>query len=166
MRRNIILYLFIFSLLINVFTYIYFSEQHKYEIRRNEVLEKRVTTLKDSVTTNELQLESANYFALENNQNAKNYYNGQDIEQIKIKVRDGIYAKNAEPNGNPLVQYPPMNDKPFTIDNIKVLNHRWVIADFTNGNINGEVILKYFVEDNGDITFETAETLLYPLTAN
>lgn len=144
----------------------YFSEQHKYEIRRNEVLEKRVTTLKDSVATNELQLESANYFALENNQNAKNYYNGQDIEQIKIKVRDGIYAKNAEPNGNPLVQYPPMNDKPFTIDNIKVLNHRWVIADFTNGSINGEVILKYFVEDNGDITFETAETLLYPLTAN
>lgn len=144
----------------------YFSEQHKYETRRNEEFEKRVLILKDSIATNELQLESANYFALENNQNAKNYYSGQDIEQIKIKVRDGIYAKNVEPNGNSLVQYPPMNGKPFKIDNIKVLNHRWVIADFSNGSIFGEVILKYFLEDNGEITFETAETLLYPLTAN
>ncbi len=144
----------------------YFSEQHKYEVRRNESLEKRITTLKDSIAGNELQLESANYFALENNQNAIEYYSGKDIEDIKIKVRDAIYAKNAEANGNSLVQYPPIDGKPFRIDNIKLLNHRWVIADFSNGSAWGEVILKYFVEDNGEITFEPAEILLYPLRAN
>jgi hypothetical protein len=44
---------------------------------------------------------------------------------------------------------------------VKVLNHRWIIADFSDGEYWGEVLLKYFVNDDQTITFEINQSLLY-----
>ncbi|MDQ5928488.1 MAG: hypothetical protein QG594_262, partial [Bacteroidota bacterium] len=44
---------------------------------------------------------------------------------------------------------------------VKILNHRWIIADYSNGELWGEVLLKYFVDDNENITFEVNQTWLY-----
>ena len=44
---------------------------------------------------------------------------------------------------------------------VKVLNHRWIIADFSDGEIWGEVLLKYFVNDDNSISFEVNQSLLY-----
>ena len=164
MKKNLFLYLFIFSLLINVFTYMYFTNKQKFEDGRITTVQQQVKVLKDSLQTQQDNMRSANYFSLANNNNAIEYYKEYEPAQIEIKVRDGIYAKNINPQGNPLVEYPPMEGKAFTISKIKVLNHRWVIVDFTNGLRWGEAIIKYFVEDDGSITFETAETTLYPFT--
>lgn len=166
MKKNLFLYLFIFSLLINIFTYVYFSNRQEYEGGRIETLEKRITVLKDSVEDLAIKYEDAGYFALENNTNARDYFMGEDIDKLAIKVRDGIYALNANEQGNPLVEYPVMDGRRFSINKIKVLNNRWVIADFSNGSTWGEVIIKYFIEDDGTVTYETAETLLHTNTMN
>lgn len=158
MKKNLFLYLFIFALLINVFTYMYFSSKQKFDDGRVEKMHTRVKSLKDSIVT----LSDANYFSLESNGSAKrNLVEGQDIDQLIIKIRDGILAKNDPETGNPLVGYPAMNGKAFIIGKLKVLNDRWVIADFSNNRIDGQVIIKYFLEEDGKITFETAETVLY-----
>ena len=49
----------------------------------------------------------------------------------------------------------------FIINKVKVLNHRWIIADFSDGEIWGEVLLKYFVNDDNSISFEVNQSLLY-----
>lgn len=162
MKKNLFLYLFIFSLLINVFTYMFFSNKQKYEDARIEKMTANVTAAKDSLSAEKQKMVAENYFSLENNDNAKAYFEGQDINAIVIKVRDAIYKQNVNPAGNPLVGYPAMDGgKVFTVAKIKVLNHRWVIADFSNGLRWGEVMLKYFVEEDGSITFEKGETVLY-----
>lgn len=161
MKKSLFLYLFIFSLLINVFTYMFFSNKQKYEDERIEKMEANVKADRESLKTEKEKMANENYFSLENNDNAKAYFEGQDASAIAIKVRDAIYKQNTNPAGNPLVGYPAMDGRVFTIAKIKVLNHRWVIADFSNGLRWGEVLLKYFIEDDGSVSFERGESTLY-----
>ena len=161
MKKNLFLYLFIFSMLINVFTYMYFTNKQKFENERIAKIEASIKSQRDSLKSQKDAMANDLYFSLENNINAKDYYEGRDIAAIAIKVRDGIYAKNIGPNGNPLVGYPPMDGRPFTVSKIKVLNHRWVIVDFTNGMRWGEALIRYFIEDDGSITYEQGDTTLY-----
>ena len=161
MKKNILLYLFIFSILINVFTYVYFTNKQKYDAEKTENLTTRIESLKDSLSVTTDKQQRADYFSLEQNLNARNYFRGQDVDALEIKVRDGIYEKNKNAEGNPLIQYPSIDGKPYRINKIKILNNRWIIADFTNGKLWGEVLIKYFIEENGDVTYETTETLLH-----
>ncbi|MCO6148868.1 hypothetical protein [Flavobacterium sp. NRK1] len=124
-------------------------------------METKVKTAKDSLKAEKEKIANDNYFSLENNYNAKMYYEGQDAAAIAIKVRDEMYKQNINPAGNPLIGYPAMDGRPFTIAKIKVLNHRWVIADFSNGLRWGEVILKYFPEEDGSVSFERIDSVLY-----
>jgi hypothetical protein len=164
MKKSIFLYLFIFSLLINIFAYMYFTNEQKYTHERIEKVQSHLATVRDSIKKAGEKNVSDNYFSLQNDTNAREYFGEQDPDAIAIKVRDAIYAKNTDPNGNPLAGYPAMDGRPFTIGKIKVLNHRWVVADFTNGLRWGEVLLRYFVEDDGSITVERVENTLFSFT--
>ncbi|TRW24264.1 hypothetical protein FMM05_10540 [Flavobacterium zepuense] len=161
MKKNLYLYLFIFALLINVFTYMYFTQTLKHEGERIVKVQEKVKKTRDSLTADTDKRRVSDYFTIENDANARDYFKGQDIDAIAIKVRDGIYAQNANTKGNPLVQYPAMDNRPFTVSKIKILNHRWIIVDFSNGLRWGEALLKYFVEDDGKITYETVDTTLF-----
>ena len=68
---------------------------------------------------------------------------------------------NANKNGNPLVPYEPIDGNPFLINTSKVLNHRWIIAEFSCGDLWGQVLIKYFVSEGKPTDFETVETVLY-----
>lgn len=139
----------------------FFSSKQKFEDSRIEKMEAQVKSAKDTIAAEKEKMATDNYFSLENNDNAKAYFEGQDTNAIAIKVRDEIYKQNINPAGNPLIGYPAMDGRPFTIAKIKILNHRWVIADFSNGLRWGEVLLRYFVEEDGSISFEKGDVLLY-----
>ncbi len=166
MKKNLFLYLFIFSLLINLFTFMYFNNKAKFEEKERAKTEKADKQSEDSVKALKTQLDEANYFALETNDNAMEYFAGKDIAQLSAKVREGIDKLNQNKGGNPLVDYPAMGGSPFLINKIKILNHRWIIADFSNGSAWGEVLIKYFVDDKDEVTFETIQTILYSDTVN
>lgn len=167
MKRNIFLYLFIFTLLINVFTYMYFSNKQKFEDGRFEKLEAGKKAIKDSLEAEKAKLSDANYFALAYNDNALDYFTeSTDIATLEGRIKDGLLAYNENPNGNPLTGYDALNGKNFLINKVQVLNHRWIIADFSNGKAWGEVLIKYFAEPNGTFKYETIETLLYADTVN
>jgi hypothetical protein len=142
----------------------YFTNKQKYEDARIENMQAKVKTAQDSLKATTMLIDDSNYFSLEHNTNASQYFAGKDLAKLSIEIRDAIFKGNTNPNGNPLAQYPPAEGRPFTINKFKILNNRWIIADFTNGMQWGEVIIKYFVEDNGTITFENGLTTLYPFT--
>lgn len=161
MKKNLFLYLFIFALLTNVFTYMYFTNKQKFEDGRIAKMEQRVKSVKDSLQAEKDKSIDNNYFSLENNTNAQAYFEGADVGALALKVRDGLYAKNVNEKGNTLIPYPMMDNRPFTINRMKILNNRWIVADFSNGLRWGELLIKYFVEEDGSITYETAESLLH-----
>ncbi|HAH55168.1 MAG TPA: hypothetical protein DCM02_07765, partial [Flavobacterium sp.] len=72
MKKSLLLYLFIIVLLLNVFTYMYFSKQLAFE--KNKSAKTEVKLKKDVEDTN-AKLLDANYFSLEKNENAQNYFN-------------------------------------------------------------------------------------------
>jgi hypothetical protein len=108
-------------------------------------------------------LANANYFALESDQDAQEYFysNGLDYQKIAIKVKEDLITLNENKNGNKLVPYEPIDGKPFLINTSKVLNHRWIIAEFSSGEFWGQILIKYFVSEGKPTEFETVETVLY-----
>ncbi len=161
MKKSLFLYLFIIAVLMNVFTYKYFSMRGVSETDIN-VAKK----LKDSITSISDKLYDANYFALENNDRAQNYLEGYEINKFDEKVKQALLGYNDSKEGNNYTGQIKMGEQKFIINKIKLLNHRWVIADYSNGELWGEVLLKYFVNEDESISFEIMNSYLYPKELN
>lgn len=164
MKKSLLLYLFILVLLLNVFTYMYFSKELTFEQNRFANMEKR---LKDSLNSTTNKLADANYFSLEKNENAQNYFNPDNatktiqIEKLIPFVTEKLMDLNANPKGNPYIGQDQIGANKFIINKVRILNHRWIIADFSDGEYWGEVLLKYFINEDETVSFETIQSLLY-----
>ena len=159
-----LLYLFIFSVLLNIFTYMYFTKKSKFEDDRIANIQKESKSKRDSIVALNDQLRDADYFSLDHNDNAMEYYENFDVKQLSLEIRDEIMSRNEGLNGNPLTKYELINGNKPIINKIKILNHRWIIADFAVGNAWGEVLIKYFKVEGKPTDFETIETFIYPNT--
>lgn len=157
--KNVILYALIFSLLFNVFQYV--NSTKILDAKDKEVLKVKANlkTSRDSIAT----LANANYFALESDDDAQEYFYANNLEykKVAVKVKEDLIALNENKKGNRLVPYEPIDGKPFLINTSKVLNHRWIIAEYSNGDLWGQILVKYFVSDGKPTDFETVETVLY-----
>ena len=89
-----------------------------------------------------------------------------DISSFNEKVKQALLNYNDSPEGNKYTDQVKMGEQKFIINSVKLLNHRWIIANYSNGQLWGEVLLKYFVEENGSISFEIINTYLYPAALN
>lgn len=164
MKKSFLLYAFIILVLMNVFTYSFYSSEVAFEQNRYEKTTKK---LKDSLASVTAKLTDANYFSLEKNENAQNYFDSDDAEKmIKYEelipyVTEKLLDYNSNPKGNPYVGQDQIGANKFIINKVKILNHRWIIADYSDGEIWGEVLLKYFVNSDESISFEVNQTLLY-----
>lgn len=164
MKKSLFLYLFIVAALMNVFTYMYFSKETAFEKEQSDKYNKRLT---DSLTTATEKLTDANYFSLENNENAQNYFEnkatGKFIPQEKLipRIKETLLDFNANPKGNPYIGQDQIGAQKFIINKIRVLNHRWIIADYSDGEYWGEVLIKYFVNEDETVSFETINSILY-----
>lgn len=144
----------------NVFTYMYFSKKEVSVKKENEFALKKKH---DSIIGMYNDMLDANYFALENNDNAQEYYENYNVAELIPKVKDALMEFNTAPGGNKYIDQPVMNDKKFILNKIKLLNHRWIIADYSNGDLWGEVLIKYFVNEDQTFRFETMDSYLYPM---
>lgn len=162
--KKTIVYLFIFSVLLNIFTYMYFTKKAKSEEDRIENFQKESKAKKDSIATLRTRLVDANYFAFETNDNAMDYFEDYDALQLQEKITNEVLSMNENPKGNPLTGYDLIGGNKTLINKIKILNHRWIIADFSAGSAWGEVLIKYFVNKDKPTDFETIETFVYAST--
>lgn len=164
MKKSFLLYAFILLVLMNVFTYSFYSSEVAFEQNRYKKTTKK---LKDSLNSITAKLADANYFSLEKNENAQNYFGNSDskkmikYEELIPYVTEKLLDYNSNPKGNPYVGQDQIGANKFIINKVKILNHRWIIADYSDGEIWGEVLLKYFVNDDESISFEVNQTLLY-----
>lgn len=152
--KKLILYGLIFSVLVNIFQFMYATKKFKFE---NEQTEKFRTKMKDSLTKIVADKEEGDYFSLQHNDKAIDYLEKYDVQKLMPFIKEKLMELNNNPAGNKLISYEGM-----VINKVRFLNHRWIIADFTGPSGWGEVIIKYFVEKDDSITFEVAETLMYP----
>lgn len=159
MKRQLYLYLFILTALVAAFTYMYFSKAIAFEKKKNE---SELKYLKDSISGISNNLADANRFSLENNDYAKEYFVDYDLNKLIPKIKEALLAYNDDPKGNVYTGQETLGEQKFIINKIKILNHRWIIADYSDGQYWGDVVLKYFVEKDGKITFQLMDTFIYP----
>lgn len=157
--KNVILYALVFSLLFNVFQFV--NSTKILDAKDQEVVKVKndLKTARDSVNV----LANANYFALESDEDAQEYFysNNLDYQKVAIKVKEDLIALNENKQGNALIPYEPIDEKPFIVNTSKILNHRWLVAEFSNGDLWGQILVKYFVNADKPTEFETVETVLY-----
>lgn len=139
MKRQLYLYLFILSALVTAFTYMYLSKALSFEKKKNEV---EMQYIKDSIA-------KANF--IEN-----------DVQKLIPQIKEALLSYNDDPKGNKFVGQEQKADQKFVISEIKILNHRWIKADYSDGKYSGEVMLNYFVEKDGKITFQTMDSFINP----
>jgi len=159
MKKQLYLYLFILASLICAFTYMYFTKQIAFE-RTNSKAE--IKSVRDSLMMISNQLEEADYFSLEHNQRSQEYFVNQSPQKLLPIIRESLLAYNDDPKGNIYTGQEKMGEQKFIISKIKILNHRWIMADYSNGELWGDVLIKYFVEEDGKITFQVMDSFLFP----
>lgn len=158
------MYLFIFSLLLILFQYVNAKHVFEDDIRTIEKSKARVETLTDSITVLRDKIFELSHFNIENNEDAFTYFEnkGIDVDALIPFIKDEIYSNNVK-GGNPLIPYAANEGKTMLINSIKILNHKWLITDFSDGIFWGELLVKYEVINQKKVTYEVIDSLLYPL---
>lgn len=164
MKKSLLLYALILSLVFNIYTYMYLSKEVTFE---QEKYKKATTKLKESLQSETNKLSDANYFSLEKNENAQNYFESAKSDKIRNYVTlipyvtEKLLDFNTNPKGNPYTGQEQLGTNKFLINKVKVLNHRWIIADYSDGEYWGEVLLKYFINDDESVSFEVNQSIIY-----
>ncbi|MGO3182031.1 MAG: hypothetical protein ACTIJ9_04290 [Aequorivita sp.] len=141
------------------------NEKHIFESQENkiEILEAKVQKESDSLEVMQDRVMNLNYFTLQGNENAMTYLEemGYEAAEVEAMVSNRIYDDNLKKGNNPLVPFEGMNGE-MKINKLKFLNHKWILADFTDGKYWGEMILEYSFKENKELELKTISSFLYP----
>lgn len=164
MKSRIFMYLFIFSLLLILFLFMNSKSIIEDYDKNLSKLEAREAIYEDSLKT----LKDENFelmrFSLEFNDDAMSYFEdqGYKISELIPFIKDELYKLNVyEGDDHPLVPYASMTGNKMMINSIKLLNNRWIIADFSDGKYWGEMIMTYEITDEQELKFKLLDYLLY-----
>jgi lipopolysaccharide export LptBFGC system permease protein LptF len=160
MKTRIYLYLFIFTALIALFLFVSGNKQVAASENKVASLQEAITNLEDSLQKKELEVLDMQYFSLENNDDALAYYDHLELEDPSRYIADKLLETNEQKGTNPLIPYEGMEND-FKINKIKILNHKWIIADFSDGKYWGELIINYALKDDLGVDFKLLDYLLY-----
>jgi hypothetical protein len=167
MKRAIFMYLFFFAMLFVIFQYmnekkIFGKQENKIESQRNKInkLKDQVKVITDSLES----LSNVDYFSLQGNENAISYIESLGFEALEIEtfVSDYIYDLNLKKGNHKLVPYEGINGD-MKINKLKFLNHKWILADYTDGRYWGEMVLEYYVTKDREIELKQISSLMYPV---
>lgn len=161
MKSKIFIYLFVFTALILVFQLVNSGKVVNYQVEMIQAKIARIDTLKLQLEKSEQAYAEDVYFSLDRNEEAMAYFEEASIEDLSARIKDKVYDSNAVKGDNPLVPFTGVGGK-FLINKVKLLNHKWLIADFSDGTYWGEVWIQYAVNGD-DIRLEVKDYLLYPI---
>lgn len=154
--KQFFLYLFIFSLLINIFQYV--NDSKILESKDHEL--EKALVMKDSLAIYKNMFKEANYFSIDENKNAQDKFGEYNYEDVMNKVLLDLAALNTQEEGNPLL--PASNDGSKTvIRKANVINHKWIVLDFANDSEVGEMLLEYNFDPNSATTFKVISNTIY-----
>ncbi|WP_010520975.1 hydrolase [Aquimarina agarivorans] len=162
-NSKIFIYLFGLAVLYILFQHRNASKKIDLDSQRISKLEKKLEKAKkvaDSLDNETLEL---SYFTLRHDEYASEYIEdlGITVPQIEGLVLDALIENNSVDNDNPLVPVAGMSG-PTRIDRVKLINHKWAIADFTDSEYWGQVLYKYDFSKDRTLSFETIASHIYP----
>ena len=160
MKNKITIYLFVFTALVLIFQLVNSKKILDDQAERLIKLKSDKESYEDSVLKLQSQLDEVNDFTLVGNDYALEYFKNTNIDNIANQIKDQLYEKNLLKDKNDLIPYKTMN-RNFLINKIKVLNHKWLIADFSDGTNWGELFVAFKIDQSGKINFELKEHFLY-----
>ena len=159
------MYLFIFSVLLIIFQYV----NSKNIIDKYE---EDITTFKSTIIDNEKTIATLedqnfelNYFNIDRNEDALSYFEAQgyDTDELIPAITDGLYSmNNYEGDDHPIVPYVSMTGSKLLINKIRIMNHRWIVANFTDGEYWGEIFVTYSIDKNNNLSYKLVEYFMYP----
>ena len=170
MKRTIFMYLFFFAMLFVVFQYmnekkIFEKQENKIESQKNKIATLKTNLLKvnDSIEVLSSAISDLDYFTLQGNENAMSYFEslGFEANDIETLVSEFIYEKNLSSGDHPIVPYDGINGS-MKINKLKFLNHKWIVADFTDGRYWGEMVIEYYITNDKKIELTSLASMLYP----
>ena len=159
MRNKIIQYLLIFISLIAL--YLFVSDMNKSEAfaASQERMSKRVDTLKDSIVQLVVEQTDNAYFSLAINHDAQQAHPDFSPEELQNILEEHVLSTNDNPNGTPLLS---ALGSDWIINKIHVVNHQWILADFTNGTQWGDALIVYQIKSNGKPHLRLLNHVMYP----
>lgn len=160
MKNKIFLYLFVFAALIALYQFVSTNNLQKKLNGDIQNLKVENQSLKDSIQKVQLEILDIQYFSLENNDDALAYYEHLNLENPSRYIADKLLETNESSGDNPLIPYEGMNSD-FKINKIKVLNHKWLLTDFSDGKFWGDLIIQYELKDDLSVDFTLLDHLLY-----
>jgi hypothetical protein len=134
----------------------------------NNKLEKNQTKIKkykDSLAVMQDQVLDLSHFNLNRNEDAISYFeaDGYNVDELIPFIKDELYSLNEVKGDHPIVPYASSEGRKILINTVKMLNHKWIIADFSDGEFWGEILLTYEITADKQLKFTLVESFLYPL---
>lgn len=164
MKQKILIYLFVFTALLVLFQYVNANRTFVKLNIKVELHKERAQKFKDSVAVLQDEILKLSHFNLERNEDALSYFenDGYDVSELIPFIKDELYKLNAVKGEHPIVPYVASENKKMMINTVKLLNHKWIIADFSDGKFWGEIFLTYEITADKQLKFNVVESFLYP----
>ncbi|MEZ4802780.1 MAG: hydrolase [Gelidibacter sp.] len=166
MKSKIFMYLFIFSVLLVIFQYVnskHILESYETDIQKAEA---RAERYQDSIGVLNETISEMRLFDLQYDDDALDYFENQGYNSMELIpfIKDELYKLNDyEGDDHPIVPYVSMTKNKMLINSIRLLNHKWLIANFTDGKHWGEMFLTYEFVDGKELKFKLVEYFMYPM---
>lgn len=164
MKQRIFMYLFIFTLLIVLFQYVS-AKRIFVDIDKQLVsAKKEVIKYKDSVAVLRKDNWELSHFNLAKNEDAITYFenDGYKVDELIPFIKDELYKLNEPKGQHPIIPYAASEGRKMLLNTVKMLNHKWIVADFSDGQYWGEVFITYEITKSKELKFNLVESFLYP----
>ncbi|WP_378188237.1 hypothetical protein ACE939_07225 [Aquimarina sp. W85] len=138
--------------------------------KAQESYDAKIENMNTKIAYKDVQIDSLissamdmTYFSLHTNEEAMSYFEEQGYNAIQLAntISDQIISQNKAGMDNPIIPYAGMEGN-MSINKVRLLNHKWIIADFTDGTYWGELFISYQVNEDDTVDFEVEKSFLYP----
>lgn len=164
MKQRIFMYLFVFAILLILFQYV--NAKRVFEDMNNKLdgYKAKSEKYQDSLGVLHNNILDLSHFNLNRNEDAISYFekDGYNISELIPFIKDELYKLNVVKGDHPVIPYASSEGRKMMINTVKMLNHRWIIADFSDGEYWGEIFMTYQITEGKELKFNLVESFLYP----
>ena len=121
---------------------------------------EKISKLTDSIKKLDEQRIEALNFSLETNELAQQYFEDLKIENPSQIVVNALMEMNVKDTKNPYIK--SKSNGKFLFNKIRILNEKWVICEFTDGELWGDLLLEYHIDGNQNVTFKALDEVIHP----
>ena len=118
-----------------------------------------ISKLTDSIRKLTDERDEALNFSLETNELSQQYFEDLKIVNPSQIVINALMETNIKEK-NPYIK--SESNGRFLINKIRILNEKWVICEFSDGELWGDLLLEYHIDGNQKPTFKALDEVIHP----